>query len=145
MRIVNIDTEPLEQYYPSDEGYVFAGHAKQIVGVNFNGTKAEADEKGIPIEYYRTPSEITSAMNDHVLESIWINQSQDNTKFSILLTKSVIPRFMEQGSRLIGNGDFFVVCDDRVLQSQNPETNKIYFRVKSEEQLMSDFKIWPLP
>lgn len=116
MRIVNIDTEPLKEYYSSDEGYVFVGHAKEIVGVNFSGTKPEADALEVPIKYYRTRLEITSVMKNNELKSIWINQSpQDNTKFSILLTESVISKFMKQSETLIGHRDFFVVCDDRVL------------------------------
>ena len=145
MQIINIDADPcLRDYDPSIEGHIFAGHAREIVGVNYCGTMQQARVCGINPAFYRSSSEMNSALKEKLLQTIWINHGA-NTEFSIILnSKEVILKFLSQYGEIINYKNFFIVCDDFVLRSNNSETNKLFFPINSVPQFESDFKIWPL-
>lgn len=146
MHIINIDEDPyLSKVRPEDKDHIFAGHVSEIVGKNFPGTEQEAKNNGVSPEYYDTEEKINTAMDVGELRTIWINtDSDDYTKFSIKISsKDVMTKYLKLYPGYIGKQNFFIVCDDSVLQSHSEATDfKKFFPVDSEEQLVNDFKIW---
>lgn len=139
MQTIDIDIDPKLLGINKEADHIFAGHVKEIVGVNYTGTV----QSGSGEKYHG--QEIIDHLNE--IKTIWVNHGTSNEEFSVKISaQDVIEKFVKDYSAMIVNKDScFVVCNDGFYRSKNPNFQyKSFFPIDNVEQFEKEFKMWKL-
>ena len=150
MQIIDLDKDPYLSNFTFDKnGQVFAGHFTEIIGLNYDSSIKNLSEHSLSKKEppYKSKEDIRVALDVGKLKTIWINTKdplKKNKSFSIMIRDDSVKReFLDKYSDYVGPSNFFIVCDDAFLVSNNRETDyKKFFLIDSIEQLNKEFKIW---
>lgn len=134
MLIIDIDADPTIANLDNATQHIFAGHIYEIIG-RYNGKICKGQDL---------------INNSENLDVIWINHGHNrnnNNAFSVKIqNKEIIKRFVNDYKDFLTPGsNFFVVCNDVIYSSHNPEyDHKKFLPIDTMEEYEEQFKMWKI-